>query len=148
MLLIAAIVIVPLFFDDVLPAPDGSIRTFIVTPTLVAPAPPPPPPPALTVSATARRTDPRPKEPAKLVAPIETPTALRPMEGISPGVGAEAREGNSLGVEGGVPGGVEGGVPGGVVGGIVGGLRPEAPPPAPATIVRVGSRHARSSSSR
>src|SRR5207245_9781687 len=51
MLLIAAIVIVPLFFDDVLPAPDGSIRTFIVTPPLVAPAPPPPPPPALPVNA-------------------------------------------------------------------------------------------------
>jgi len=141
-LLIAAIAIVPLFFDDVLPAPDGSIRTFIVTPTLVAPAPPPPPPPALAVRAIARPTAPRPKEPAKFVAPIETPTALRPQEGIALGVGAEPGEGNSLRVEGGVPGGVEGGVPGGVVGGIVGGLRPEAPPPPPATIVRVGSLNA------
>jgi periplasmic protein TonB len=138
-LLIAAIVIVPFFFDDVLPAPNGSVRTFIVTPTLVAPAPPPPPPPALAVRANAQSTvAPRAKEPAKFVAPIETPTALRPQEGISPGVGADPGEGNSLGVGGGVPGGVEGGV----VGGIVGGLQPEAPPPPPATIVRVGSLNA------
>src|SRR5262249_47006921 len=67
---------------------------------------------------------PHPEEPAKFVAPIDTPTEVPPEEGIS------------LGVEGGVPGGVEGGGPGGVGGGIVGGLPAEAPPPPRA--VRVG----------
>jgi len=70
---------------------------------------------------------PHPEEPAKFVAPLETPAEIKPEEGIA------------LGVEGGVPGGVEGGVPGGVVGGIVGGLPQEGPPPG-AKLVRVGGQ--------
>jgi protein TonB len=61
------------------------------------------------------------------VAPIDTPTEIKPDE--NPDFG--------LGVEGGVAGGVEGGVPGGVVGGIVGGMPTEAPPP-PKNVVRIG----------
>jgi protein TonB len=123
-LLIAAIIILPILFDDFLPAPDEAVRAFFVTPAEAAPPPPPPPPPAPGVRAVARPpVAPHPEDPAKFVAPIETPSEVKPEEGIS------------LGVEGGVPGGVEGGVPGGVIGGIVGGLPQEAPPP---RVVRVG----------
>jgi protein TonB len=124
-LLVVALIIVPLFFEEILPAPDGAVRAFFVTPAVAAPPPPPPPPPAPGVRAAPRTpVAPHPEEPAKFVAPIETPAEVKPEEGIS------------LGVEGGVPGGVEGGVPGGVVGGIVGGLPQQAPPPPKA--VRVG----------
>jgi periplasmic protein TonB len=124
--LIVAVVIVPLFFYDSLPAPDEAVRAFFVTPAVAAPPPPPPPPPAAGVRPAPRTpVVPHPEEPAKFVAPVETPAELKPEEGIS------------LGVEGGVPGGVEGGVPGGVIGGIVGGLPQETAPP-PAKVVRVG----------
>jgi periplasmic protein TonB len=139
--MIAAVVIAPFFFDDVLPPPDESIRAIIVTPALAVPPPPPPlQPPGSRASArppVARH----PKEPSKFVAPIETPTTLKPQDGGSPSVGGEPEAGISLGVEEGVPGGVEGGVPGGVpggvVGGVVGGVPSDAPPPP--RIVRVGS---------
>ena len=122
-ILIAAVIVVPLFFYDSLPAPDEGVHAFFVTPAVAAP---PPPPPAAGARAAPRTpVFPHPEEPARFVAPIETPTELRPEEGIS-----------LVGVEGGVPGGVEGGVPGGVMGGIVGGLPHEAPPPPRA--VRVG----------
>ena len=125
--LIVAVVVVPLFLYDYLPAPDEAVRAFFVTPAAAAPPPPPPPPPAAGVRAAPRApVAPHPEEPAKFVAPLETPAELKPEEGIT------------LGVEGGVPGGVEGGVPGGVVGGIVGGLPQEAPP-AP-KVVRVGGQ--------
>jgi protein TonB len=128
LILIVGVVVVPLFFYDSLPAPDESIRAFFVTPVVAAPPPPPPPPPAAGVRPAPRTpVDPHPEEPAKFVAPLDTPAEIKPEEGIS------------LGVEGGVPGGVEGGVPGGVVGGIVGGLPQEAPPPA-AKLVRVGGQ--------
>jgi protein TonB len=127
-ILIAAVVVVPLLFYDSLPAPDEAVRAFFVTPAVAAPPPPPPPPPAAGVRPAPRTpVAPHPEEPAKFVAPLETPAELKPEEGIS------------LGVEGGVPGGVEGGVPGGVVGGIVGGLPQEAPPPA-SKLVRVGGQ--------
>ena len=124
-ILIVAVVVVPLYFYDSLPAPDEAVRAFFVTPAVAAPPPPPPPPPAAGVRLAPRTpVAPHPEEPAKFVAPLETPTEIK------------AEEGLSLGVEGGVPGGVEGGVPGGVVGGIVGGLPQEAAPPVKA--VRVG----------
>ena len=122
-ILIAAVVVVPLVFYDSLPAPDEAIRAFFVSPVVAAP---PPPPAAGFRPAPRTPVAPHPEEPAKFVAPLETPTQLKPEEGIA------------LGVEGGVPGGVEGGVPGGVVGGIVGGLPQEAPPPPKA--VRVGGQ--------
>jgi protein TonB len=127
-ILIIAVVVVPLFFYDSLPAPDEAIRAFFVTPAVAAPPPPPPPPPAAGVRPAPRTpVAPHPEEPAKFVAPLDTPAEVKPEEGIA------------LGVEGGVPGGVEGGVPGGVVGGIVGGLPQEAPPAA-AKLVRVGGQ--------
>ena len=126
-ILLVAVVVVPLLYYDSLPAPDEAVRAFFVTPAVAAPPPPPPPPPAAGVRPAPRTpTAPHPEEPAKFVAPLETPAEIRPEEGIA------------LGVEGGVPGGIEGGVPGGIVGGIVGGLPPEAPPPPKA--VRVGGQ--------
>jgi protein TonB len=127
-ILVVAVVVVPLFFYDTLPAPDDAVRAFFVTPVVAAPPPPPPPPPAAGVRPVPRTpVAPHPEEPAKFVAPLETPTEVKPEEGIA------------LGVEGGVPGGVEGGVPGGVVGGIVGGLPQDAAPPV-AKFVRVGGQ--------
>jgi protein TonB len=122
--LVFAALVVPLFWDSILPAPTDAVRAFFVAPPDVAPPPPPPPPPAAAASVTKVVPQAAPADPAKFVAPLEVPSVLPRDEGLS------------LGVEGGVPGGVEGGVPGGVVGGVVGGL-PDAPPPA-VKVVRVG----------
>jgi len=124
--LIVAIVLLPLLGEEILPAPEATLRAFFVSPSDVALPPPPPPPPAAGARSVRRAPAvPRPLEPTRLVAPVEIPADIQPDVGLD------------LGVEGGVPGGVEGGVPGGVVGGIVGGLPAEAPPPPP-RVVRVG----------
>ena len=117
---LAALVLVPILMSDELPAPTTGVRAFLVEPPSIA-APPPPPPPA--PAAAAVRPVPAPSAPARFVAPLSTPEAIAPEQGLE------------LGIEGGAPGGVEGGVEGGVVGGIIGGL-PEAPPPVEP--VRVG----------
>jgi protein TonB len=128
-----ALIVVPLFLDESLPAPDAMIRAFFVQPVELAPPPPPPPPPP--AAATRRQVQraqaaPRPvaeKAPPRFVAPIEVPEDLPPEEGLSLDM-----------LLGGVEGGVEGGVPGGVVGGIVGGLPEAPPPPPPPKVVRIG----------
>jgi protein TonB len=126
-LLVAAIVVVPLFFYDAIPQPSESImKAFFVSPPEVAPAPPPPPPPAPAVRAAIKAEVPTPVAPATFVAPIEAPEGIHEEAGIELG----------FGVEGGVPGGVEGGVPGGVLGGVVGGAMSQLAPPTKA--VRVG----------
>jgi protein TonB len=130
-LLAAAVIVVPLFFYDGLPAVgDHALRAFFVAPPDVAPPPPPPPPPpAAALRRPVVAPEPiKPIEPAAFTAPIDVPDRI-----------VEEPSGIDLGVEGGVPGGVEGGVPGGVVGGIVGGLPQEAPPPPPRT-VRIGGQ--------
>jgi periplasmic protein TonB len=133
LVLAIALIVVPLFLDESLPAPDAMIRAFFVQPVELAPPPPPPPPPPAAVTRRqVRRAQaaPRPeleKEPPRFVAPIEVPEDLPPEEGLSLDM-----------LLGGVEGGVEGGVPGGVVGGIVGGLPEAPPPPPPPKIVRVG----------
>jgi protein TonB len=125
--LIAAVLVLPLFWYDFLPAPGEAVRAFFAPPPELAPPPPPPPPPPAGARPVTRApAAPRPVEDAKFVAPIEVPTEIKPEESLD------------IGVEGGVPGGVEGGVPGGVVGGIVGGLPAEAP--APKNIVRIGGK--------
>jgi protein TonB len=127
-LLVAAIVVVPLFFYDAIPQPSESImKAFFVSPPEVAPAPPPPPPPAPAVRAAIKAPIPTPVAPATFIAPVEAPEGIHEEEGIELG----------FGVEGGVPGGVEGGVPGGVLGGVVGGAMSQATPP-PSRVVRVG----------
>jgi len=125
--LTAAVIVLPLIWYDVLPAPGEAVRAFFVSPPDLAPPPPPPPPPPAGARPVPRASAaPRPIEENKFVAPVEVPTEIRPEESLD------------LGVEGGVPGGVEGGVPGGVVGGVVGGLPAEV---APATrVVRVGGQ--------
>jgi protein TonB len=127
--LIVAVIVVPLFLYDYLPAADETVHAFFVTPAVAPAAPPPPPPPALGVRATPRTpAATQAAEPARFVAPIETPAEVKPEEGLA------------FGIEGGVPGGVEGGVEGGVLGGVVGGIvgvMPPEPPPAP-RVVRVG----------
>jgi periplasmic protein TonB len=127
--LVAAIVLVPLFLYDAIPEPSESIlKAFFVAPVEIAPAPPPPPPPAPALRSAIKAPVPIPSlAPTAFVAPIEAPEGIRQQEGIELG----------FGVEGGVPGGVEGGVPGGVLGGIVGGAMALTPPP-PSKIVRVG----------
>jgi protein TonB len=119
---LSALVLVPVFTADELPAPATGVRAFLVEPPSIAAPPPPPPPPA---AAAVKRTAPVPVTPARFTAPVAVPDAIAPEEGLD------------LGVEGGVPGGVEGGVEGGVVGGIIGGL-PTAPPPIEP--VRVGGQ--------
>jgi protein TonB len=128
--LVAAIVVVPLFFYDAIPQPSESIlKAFFVAPAEIAPAPPPPPPPAPAFHGATKVPVPVPSlAPTAFVAPIEAPEGIHQQEGIDLG----------FGVEGGVPGGVEGGVPGGVLGGIVGGAMALAAPPPPVKMVRVG----------
>lgn len=94
---------------------------FLVAPPELAP----PPPPAAPRLAVKRIASAKPIEGPSFVAPIESPTQIKPEEGLD------------LGVEGGVPGGVDGGVPGGVGGGIVGGLPQETAAP---TVVRIGGK--------
>ena len=130
LLLATALLLIPLFLDETLPAPDSAIRAFFVPPVELAPPPPPPPPPPATVRRARRapaapRPVPRPQTVEEFVAPITVPEEIPLEDGLIPVLGGD-----------GVEGGVEGGVPGGVIGGIVGGI-PQAPPP-PQEIVRVG----------
>jgi protein TonB len=125
--LIAAMVVVPLFFEDVLPVPGDTLRAFFVQPVDVAPPPPPPPPPPAGARASTRPQAPPPRvEEGRFTAPVEVPTEIVPEEGLD------------LGIEGGVPGGVEGGVPGGVLGGVVGGLPQAVEATPPPRVVRIG----------
>jgi protein TonB len=127
-LIVAALVILPLFLQEALPEPGEAVRAFFASPIDLAPPPPPPPPPAAAPKVTRVvkvQPPPTPIDTSRLVAPIEVPDQIKPEDTQL-----------DLGVEGGVAGGVEGGVPGGVVGGVVGGL-PAAPPP-PAKVVRIG----------
>lgn len=128
--LVAAVIVLPLVFYQVLPGSTHQVRAFFAQPLDLAPPPPPPPPPPAGPRRVVPRRAPAPPhvDKTKFVAPVKIPDVL-PVPEASLGLGP--------GVEGGVPGGVEGGVPGGVVGGIVGGLH-LAPPPPPPKVVRVG----------
>jgi protein TonB len=123
--LVAAFLIVPLLFEEMLPEPGQAVKAFFASPVDVAPPPPPPPPPAAGPRPAQPTTAPRPLSPTAFVAPIDIPADVKPVTGLD------------LGVEGGVAGGVEGGIPGGVVGGIVGGLPTVAEPP---KVVRIGGQ--------
>jgi protein TonB len=128
--LLAVVILVPLFSYEFLPAPGEVTRAFFVAPPDAAPPPPPPPPPPAGARALAKAPaapTPPPTD-AQVVAPVEVPEVVKPAESLE------------LGVAGGVPGGVEGGVPGGVLGGVVGGLPTPAPPPPAPRVVRVGGQ--------
>ena len=80
LLLIAVILVVPLFFYDAVPElREGSLRAFFATPPDIAPPPPPPPPPAPAALARPRLPSVdtiRPLEPAAFTAPIEVPDRI------------------------------------------------------------------------
>jgi periplasmic protein TonB len=129
--LIAALLIVPLYFTQTL-----DLKAFQNT-WLVAPAPPPPPPPpAAPMVQQIVKSVARLMENGQLTAPTAIPqkVMLIKEEALPPEVGA--------GVIGGVPGGVPGGQAGGVLGGILGstgGANAIAPPPPQVKrIVRIG----------
>jgi periplasmic protein TonB len=131
LLVLAAVVLVPIFVPGTLPDQRDYIRALLYDP------PPPPPPPPLRGSSLrpepAKPEPPKPvvEEPAKqeFTAPIETPQPrddrLEPEQGVRPDdqAGSETGSdlGDPLGMEGGVLGGQVGGVPGGVLGGTLGG---------------------------
>jgi periplasmic protein TonB len=120
--IVAAVLIVPLFYTQVIDLHRFEI-TYLAAP--LVPAPPPPPPPASPVVA---RQAPRKALPAtaKLTMPIAIPKAI-PVPSNAP----EAASDLVAGVTGGVAGGVPGGQIGGVLSGIVGSTGPVAPPPPP-----------------
>ncbi len=132
--MIVAVVIIPLFFTQVI-NPQQLQLTYLVAPPLpVAPAPPPPP-----AAAVAPRPKPQPVNTpatAKLTMPIAIPKVIeKPADATEV---AEAAPDITGGVPGGVPDGVPGGLPGGLLGGVAGGtpggtgLAAPPPPPEPA----------------
>jgi protein TonB len=128
--IIAALIIVPLYTTGTIQLPN-----YDDTPLVVPPAAPPPPPPAAVRAVTPHITSKRPNltyKLGKVTAPTSVPkTISADSSAAAPDLG---------GVEGGVPGGVPGGELGGVLGG-TGTTVPIPPPQKPAAkrIVRVGA---------
>ena len=113
-LMVSVLVLVPLWFTDVLPSQQ--MVTFLVAP----PPPPPPPPPAARASAAVKvvkvatdivngqlRTPGRIPERVQMIKEAETPPPIA--------------------TTGGVVGGVPGGIPGGQLGGVIGGIISASP---------------------
>jgi periplasmic protein TonB len=132
---VAALIIIPLYFTQTL-----NVKAFQTT-WLEAPPPPappaPPPPPAAVVRSV--RSAPRLIETGKLTAPTVIPKRVAILKEAPPRLDTGAE-----GIVGGVAGGVAGGQVGGVLGGIIGGTGPATaavpppPPPAVKRIVRIG----------
>jgi len=133
--ILAALIVVPLwYFTPALPMPS-EIMAFVAPPPL--PPPPPPPPAPAAPARQARREPVKPMpSPDRFAAPIEVPSTIEP-ETL-----ADSR--GTTGVLGGVEGGVEGGLVGGIVGGLSSALRPppppSVPPPAKPAPVRIGGQ--------
>lgn len=132
--LIAALLAVPLYFNETL-----DLKAFSLTMLVAVPPPPPPPPP----SAMARQIV-RPKMADLVSRGLVSPTFIpRQIAMIKEDVPPPSPD---EGVMGGVPGGVPGGIPGGVIGGVLGGVLGSVgsgttgppPPKAVKKIVRVG----------
>jgi protein TonB len=120
--ILAALIVVPLwYFTPALPSPS-EIMAFVAAPPL---PPPPPPPPRAAAPARQARHEPVKATPSPdpFAAPIEVPSRIEP-EKL-----ADTR--GTTGVLGGVEGGIEGGVVGGIVGGLSSALPPPPPPPVP-----------------
>jgi protein TonB len=107
-LIVAFLVILPLWFIDILPAQQ--LATFLIAPP---PPPPPPPPAAPTMKATKVVSE---VINGELVAPNKIPKKVK-----------NITEEESPAPMTGVIGGVEGGVPGGSVGGVIGSLLSATP---------------------
>jgi len=132
--LIAALLAVPLYFNETL-----DLKAYSLTMLVAVPPPPPPPPP----SAMARQIV-RPKMADLVSRGLVSPTFIpRQIAMIKEDVPPPSPD---EGVMGGVPGGVPGGIPGGVIGGVLGGVLGSVgsgttgppPPKAVKKIVRVG----------
>jgi protein TonB len=127
-LIIAALILVPIFWPSESPEHFDYIRALIYNP------PPPPPPPLPKGRSLVEKTEPtKPVTPEvkpeteKLVAQVEKPIdkPLEPETRPPDTEQAGSENGSDLGVaegmEEGVEGGVVGGTPGGVLGGVIGG---------------------------
>jgi protein TonB len=126
---LALIVLVPLFWPEPGPDQPDYIRALIYNP------PPPPPPPLPKGSALVQKQeraqpttpDPDPTPEEKFTAPQEKPTEneIKPETKLAENLQVGSETGSDLGIpegmEEGVEGGVVGGVPGGVLGGVIGG---------------------------
>ena len=111
--LVSVLVLVPLWFTDVLPSQQ--MVTFLVAPA----PPPPPPPPAARASATVKvvkvATD---IVNGQLRTPGRIPEKVQMIK--------EAEEPPPITTTGGVVGGVPGGIPGGQLGGVIGSIISES----------------------
>ena len=130
--ILCVMILVPLFYAEVLPMTAVSSMLTLPPPPL---SPPPPPPPA---AARIAKVIPRTFKLNVLTAPIVVPK--------EPVIVATAQDvsdpaSSPIGVPGGVPGGIPGGVPNGLVSGIIGsvGVAP-LPPPPPAAPVAMPTR--------
>ena len=122
-LVLAAAILIPLYFTNAL-----NLKPMEAT-YLIAPPPPPPPPP--------------PPAPAKAVVPprhfFTSKTLYQPR--VIPKQVAQLKEApppQAAAAPGGVIGGVPGGQAGGVLGGILGGVGHAAPPPPPKAVAQHG----------
>jgi protein TonB len=107
--LVAVLILVPLWFTDVLP--KQQLVTFLVAPS----PPPPPPPPAAPAPAIARVVKPTSDiMNGQLRTPDRIPNKVQMIR--------EEEAPPSLNVTGGVVGGVSGGILGGQLGGVIGGI--------------------------
>lgn len=121
--IVAAVVIVPIFFTQTLDLTHLQ-TTYLLSP--VPPGPPPPPPPA----AVAARPQQAPRRPSTLIAKMFAPVAIP--KTVEKSAAEEAPPDTTAGILGGVAGGVPGGQVGGVLGGAIGGSLGSdvaAPPP-------------------
>jgi periplasmic protein TonB len=126
--LIAVVIVAPIYFAD------NSLDLKAMTTTfLVAPRPPAPPPPPAAVIQKVAQVIPKTFQPTPLVAPKVIPKAVVVISDAPP---------PSLSSAGGTIGGVAGGEIGGVLGGVLSASAAPPPPPPPAApvqqLVRVG----------
>jgi protein TonB len=128
--ILAALLILPLYFTTGLNFQKVNL-TYLAPPPPLA-APPPAPMASSAATAPARVTPVRVYTPGKLTAPTFIPKAIMATPGSATAPLDEALMG--------VPGGVPGGQVGGVLGGVLNGVPPPAPPVAegPKVPVRVG----------
>ncbi len=118
--IVAALIIVPMFFTQALDLTRSEITYLAAPPTPYAP--PPPPAAAVSVTPATRRPVIRP---STLTMPIAIPRKVQVLHD------AASDDADLDAAASGVPGGVIGGVPGGVLGGVLGGVGTVAPPPPP-----------------
>jgi protein TonB len=133
--IIAALVVVPMFFTQALDLTRSEITYLAAPPTPYAP----PPPPAAVASVTPATRRPLIR-PSTLTMPIAIPRKVEVLHD------AASESADLDAAAAGVPGGVVGGVPGGVLGGVLGGggtvaPPPPPPPPAPVAVASNGPLH-------